>query len=63
MCAAATPPSSSKGSSPFVSTNAKGEQLGQTREVGNQATWSLSSCKPGTSKFIYFGYFIQSVLL
>jgi hypothetical protein len=52
MCAAAaatpdTHPNSAKGSSPFVSTNIRGEQLGQTREVGNQATWSLSSCKPG----------------
>ena len=23
------------------------DRLGHTREVGNQATWSLSSCKPG----------------
>ena len=33
------------------------DRLGQTREVGNQATWSLSSCKPGicttSSKFKY----------
>ena len=25
------------------------DRLGHTREVGNQATWSLSSCKPGNS--------------
>ena len=25
----------------------KGEREGKLREVGNQAVWSLSSCKPG----------------
>ena len=25
------------------------DRLGHTREVGNQATWSLSSCKPGNT--------------
>ena len=27
------------------------DRLGHTREVGNQATWSLSSCKPGRTHF------------
>ena len=26
----------------------KGEREGKLREVGSQAVWSLSSCKPGT---------------
>ena len=30
------------------------DRLGHTREVGNQATWSLSSCKPGM-KVKYLG--------
>ena len=28
----------------------KEEKDGRLREVGNQAVWSLSSCKPGNSK-------------
>jgi len=27
------------------------EKEGKLREIGNQAVWSLSSCKPGTSQF------------
>ena len=27
----------------------KDEKDGKLREVGNQAVWSLSSCKPGTT--------------
>lgn len=29
------------------------ERSGEVREVGGQACWSLSSCKPGNFKFIY----------
>ena len=36
----------------------KAEREGKTREVGSQATWSLSSCKPGT----YSIYFYSSAL-
>ena len=31
----------------------KGEREGKLREVGNQAVWSLSSCKPGMWHQIY----------
>lgn len=30
----------------------KNERTGNVREVGAQAIWSLSSCKPGTMKVI-----------
>jgi hypothetical protein len=33
----------------------KDEKDGKLREVGNQAVWSLSSCKPG--KLSYFAKF------
>lgn len=30
------------------------ERTGKVREVGGQAVWSLSSCKPGKISFHYF---------
>lgn len=32
----------------------KEEKLGSIREVGDQAVWSLSSCKAGELKLFYF---------
>lgn len=29
------------------------ERSGEVREVGGQAVWSLSSCKPGKNCFVY----------
>jgi len=28
------------------------EKEGRLREIGNQAVWSLSSCKPGMAKIV-----------
>jgi len=30
------------------------EKEGKLREIGNQAVWSLSSCKPGMIKMLFY---------
>lgn len=42
-------PEQSESQCPFHS-----ERTGKVREVGGQAVWSLSSCKPGETKFCLF---------
>jgi hypothetical protein len=48
MAAAAKTPEHTESQCPFHA-----ERSGEVREVGGQAVWSLSSCKPGKFHFVY----------
>lgn len=49
---AAKSPEHSENQCPFHA-----ERSGEVREVGSQAVWSLSSCKPGEFLFVYISVF------